>query len=123
VAVGEPALDGLVTALSTTLTTWPPGIELVPDMKQVAWWLVLLTLQNPIEVVVETFVSYTCAFRKVDRSVVEGNVIVIWLFAEDARAPVEETVKATEYVTPLAPGAELLNVTPGWLIWLPDWTV
>jgi hypothetical protein len=37
---------------------------------------VLLTLQNPIEVVVETFVSYTCPFWNVDRSVVDGNVIV-----------------------------------------------
>jgi hypothetical protein len=74
--VYDPPVDGFVTALSTTLTLWPAGIALVPDMKQVATWVVLLTLQNPIELVVETVVSYTCPFWKVDRSVVDGNVIV-----------------------------------------------
>jgi hypothetical protein len=80
-------------------------------MKQVAWWLVLLTLQNPIEVVVETFVSYTCPFWNVDRSVVEGNVIVIWLFAAADIPPVEDAVNVTAYTVraPAAFDGELLS--------------
>src|SRR5436305_224474 len=53
-------------------------MESPPPKKQVATSVVVLTLQNPIEVVDDTFVSYTCAFWNVDRSVPDGNVIVIW---------------------------------------------
>jgi hypothetical protein len=111
VAVGVPALEGLVTALSTTFTLWLAGIALVPDMKQVATWVVLLTLQNPIELVVETVVSYTCPFWKVDRSVVDGNVIVIWLFAAEDIPPVEDVVNVTAYTVraPAAFDGELLS--------------
>jgi hypothetical protein len=75
-AVYEPAVLGLPSPFRATFTLSPAGIVWLPDIKQVATWVVLLTLQNPIELVVETVVSYTCPFWKVDRSVVDGNEIV-----------------------------------------------
>ena len=71
--------------------------------------------QLPIAVLL-TLVSATDEPVKCVRSVVAGNVIVIWLPAVLDRPPVEEVVNAIVYATFPAPAAVLLSCSAGWLI-------
>ena len=109
-SVSVAELAGLVTPPSCTVSiVLLPTVSLLKNV-QVAVRLFWLSEQSPMLVLLAVRISELLTLL---RTVPVGKVIVIALFASVANAPVGDVVNEMAYVTPAAPGAELLRATAG----------
>ena len=87
------AVVGLVTPSSSTVMAVAGGDGAAAE--QPAGGDLAGLAADPTEVVVDALVSNTAELTIVDRLASDGNVIVILLFAVEARPPVDEVVNDT----------------------------